>query len=116
MVASIGDFFGGRDAASWHEKWGILAFGTPAAGAGRAGGEPLVVSGRTRPRSRGIPPVGTFAVHGDRRAGARRDRSDLAQHQALDLRRDPGDRDRHHDRAGMCSVSGCTNSVTKDAA
>ena len=24
----IGKFFGVRDAANWHEKWGILAFGT----------------------------------------------------------------------------------------
>ncbi|MEW1775062.1 sugar transferase [Streptomyces sp. NPDC086777] len=28
VVAGIGEFFGGRDAANWHEKWGILAFGT----------------------------------------------------------------------------------------
>ncbi|WP_367047017.1 sugar transferase [Streptomyces sp. Je 1-332] len=28
VVASIGSFFGARDAANWHEKWGILAFGT----------------------------------------------------------------------------------------
>ncbi|WP_030755878.1 sugar transferase [Streptomyces griseus] len=28
VVAAIGDFFGVRDAANWHEKWGILAFGT----------------------------------------------------------------------------------------
>ncbi|MGA4844221.1 sugar transferase [Streptomyces sp. G45] len=28
VVASIGLFFGARDAANWHEKWGILAFGT----------------------------------------------------------------------------------------
>ncbi|EFL13200.1 sugar transferase [Streptomyces sp. C] len=28
VVASIGNFFGARDAANWHEKWGILAFGT----------------------------------------------------------------------------------------
>lgn len=28
VVASIGNFFGARDAADWHEKWGILAFGT----------------------------------------------------------------------------------------
>lgn len=28
VVAAIGDFFGERDAANWHEKWGILAFGT----------------------------------------------------------------------------------------
>ncbi|MEU0398672.1 sugar transferase [Streptomyces sp. NPDC006197] len=28
VVTAIGDFFGGRDAANWHEKWGILAFGT----------------------------------------------------------------------------------------
>jgi FlaA1/EpsC-like NDP-sugar epimerase len=28
VVAAIGDFFGARDAANWHEKWGILAFGT----------------------------------------------------------------------------------------
>ncbi|MFL9684524.1 sugar transferase [Streptomyces sp. KL110A] len=28
VVATIGDFFGARDAANWHEKWGILAFGT----------------------------------------------------------------------------------------
>ncbi|ALO13097.1 undecaprenyl-phosphate glucose phosphotransferase [Streptomyces venezuelae] len=28
VVASIGEFFGARDAANWHEKWGILAFGT----------------------------------------------------------------------------------------
>ncbi|MEU6393239.1 sugar transferase [Streptomyces sp. NPDC046939] len=28
VVASIGQFFGARDAANWHEKWGILAFGT----------------------------------------------------------------------------------------
>ncbi|MEU0673821.1 sugar transferase [Streptomyces sp. NPDC006172] len=28
VVASIGNFFGVRDAANWHEKWGILAFGT----------------------------------------------------------------------------------------
>jgi exopolysaccharide biosynthesis polyprenyl glycosylphosphotransferase len=28
VVAGIGDFFGSRDAANWHEKWGILAFGT----------------------------------------------------------------------------------------
>ncbi len=28
VVASIGIFFGARDAANWHEKWGILAFGT----------------------------------------------------------------------------------------
>ncbi|MEU7072188.1 sugar transferase [Streptomyces narbonensis] len=28
VVASIGEFFGARDAADWHEKWGILAFGT----------------------------------------------------------------------------------------
>ncbi|MFF6793459.1 exopolysaccharide biosynthesis polyprenyl glycosylphosphotransferase [Streptomyces filamentosus] len=28
VVTVIGDFFGVRDAADWHEKWGILAFGT----------------------------------------------------------------------------------------
>ncbi|MFJ6863302.1 sugar transferase [Streptomyces termitum] len=28
VVASIGEFFGARDAANWHEKWGILAFCT----------------------------------------------------------------------------------------
>ncbi|MFF5140184.1 sugar transferase [Streptomyces sp. NPDC013157] len=28
VVAGIGELFGGRDAANWHEKWGILAFGT----------------------------------------------------------------------------------------
>ncbi|MFI8368242.1 sugar transferase [Streptomyces sp. NPDC085466] len=28
VVTAIGDFFGVRDAADWHEKWGILAFGT----------------------------------------------------------------------------------------
>ncbi|MEG3627893.1 sugar transferase [Streptomyces poriticola] len=28
VVAAIGNFFGTRDAANWHEKWGILAFGT----------------------------------------------------------------------------------------
>ncbi|MFD6343816.1 sugar transferase [Streptomyces roseolus] len=28
VVGTIGDFFGARDAADWHEKWGILAFGT----------------------------------------------------------------------------------------
>ncbi|MEV3855817.1 sugar transferase [Streptomyces sp. NPDC050095] len=28
VVAGIGNFFGIRDAANWHEKWGILAFGT----------------------------------------------------------------------------------------
>ncbi|WP_461027558.1 sugar transferase [Streptomyces sparsus] len=28
VVAAIGGFFGARDAADWHEKWGILAFGT----------------------------------------------------------------------------------------
>ncbi|MGV9844931.1 sugar transferase [Streptomyces sp. SLBN-134] len=28
VVAAIGNFFGSRDAANWHEKWGILAFGT----------------------------------------------------------------------------------------
>ncbi|MEU6141089.1 sugar transferase [Streptomyces sp. NPDC047081] len=28
VVAAIGEFFGARDAANWHEKWGILAFGT----------------------------------------------------------------------------------------
>jgi exopolysaccharide biosynthesis polyprenyl glycosylphosphotransferase len=28
VVAGIGEFFGARDAANWHEKWGILAFGT----------------------------------------------------------------------------------------
>lgn len=28
VVAAIGNFFGVRDAADWHEKWGILAFGT----------------------------------------------------------------------------------------
>ncbi|MFF4018686.1 sugar transferase [Streptomyces sp. NPDC001843] len=28
VVAGIGNFFGARDAANWHEKWGILAFGT----------------------------------------------------------------------------------------
>ncbi|MET9254191.1 sugar transferase [Streptomyces sp. NPDC003717] len=28
VVAAIGQFFGARDAANWHEKWGILAFGT----------------------------------------------------------------------------------------
>ncbi|MFF3944536.1 sugar transferase [Streptomyces sp. NPDC001902] len=28
VVAAIGSFFGVRDAANWHEKWGILAFGT----------------------------------------------------------------------------------------
>ncbi|WP_447040532.1 sugar transferase [Streptomyces sp. DSM 118878] len=28
VVGSIGSFFGARDAANWHEKWGILAFGT----------------------------------------------------------------------------------------
>ncbi|WP_369374441.1 sugar transferase [Streptomyces sp. cg36] len=28
VVLSIGNFFGARDAANWHEKWGILTFGT----------------------------------------------------------------------------------------
>ncbi|MCH5670926.1 sugar transferase [Streptomyces gilvus] len=28
VVTAIGEFFGARDAANWHEKWGILAFGT----------------------------------------------------------------------------------------
>ncbi|WP_030609266.1 sugar transferase [Streptomyces sclerotialus] len=28
VVATIGNFFGARDAADWHEKWGILAFCT----------------------------------------------------------------------------------------
>ncbi|MYS05404.1 exopolysaccharide biosynthesis polyprenyl glycosylphosphotransferase [Streptomyces sp. SID6041] len=28
VVASIGGFFGARDAANWHEKWRILAFAT----------------------------------------------------------------------------------------
>ncbi|MFG2029200.1 sugar transferase [Streptomyces sp. NPDC048825] len=28
VVAAIGNFFGVRDAANWHEKWVILAFGT----------------------------------------------------------------------------------------
>lgn len=28
VVAAIGNLFGARDAANWHEKWGILAFGT----------------------------------------------------------------------------------------
>ncbi|WP_340557106.1 sugar transferase [Streptomyces sp. GSL17-111] len=28
VVAAIGNFFGARDAADWHEKWGILAFAT----------------------------------------------------------------------------------------
>ncbi|MFJ7206498.1 sugar transferase [Streptomyces sp. NPDC098789] len=28
VVTAIGVFFGARDAANWHEKWGILAFGT----------------------------------------------------------------------------------------
>ncbi|XVV39090.1 sugar transferase [Streptomyces sp. CA-100214] len=28
VVSAIGNFFGARDAANWHEKWGILAFGT----------------------------------------------------------------------------------------
>ncbi|MFC8125792.1 sugar transferase [Streptomyces sp. NPDC057302] len=28
VVAAIGNFFGARDAANWHEKWVILAFGT----------------------------------------------------------------------------------------
>ncbi|MCX5443446.1 MULTISPECIES: sugar transferase [unclassified Streptomyces] len=28
VVGGIGNFFGARDAANWHEKWGILAFGT----------------------------------------------------------------------------------------
>ncbi|MET9696782.1 sugar transferase [Streptomyces sp. NPDC006529] len=28
VVAAIGGFFGVRDAANWHEKWTILAFGT----------------------------------------------------------------------------------------
>ncbi|QNP68134.1 sugar transferase [Streptomyces roseirectus] len=28
VVTGIGNFFGARDAANWHEKWGILAFGT----------------------------------------------------------------------------------------
>ncbi|MFF4403880.1 sugar transferase [Streptomyces sp. NPDC001262] len=28
VVAAIGIFFGARDATNWHEKWGILAFGT----------------------------------------------------------------------------------------
>lgn len=28
VAGSIGNFFGARDAANWHEKWGILAFGT----------------------------------------------------------------------------------------
>ncbi|MFC9806861.1 sugar transferase [Streptomyces griseoaurantiacus] len=28
VVGVIGEFFGVRDAANWHEKWGILAFGT----------------------------------------------------------------------------------------
>ena len=41
VVAAIGNFFGARDAANWHEKWGILAFGTEllvlaALGVGRA--------------------------------------------------------------------------------
>ncbi len=69
------------------------------AGAGGACGEPVVGSGRARPGRRGIPPARTLTVHGDRRTGARRDRPHLAQHQALDLRRDPRDRAHHHDRA-----------------
>ncbi|MBW8819771.1 MAG: sugar transferase, partial [Streptomyces sp.] len=28
VVEGIGNFFGVRDAANWHEKWGILAVGT----------------------------------------------------------------------------------------
>ncbi|WP_369142311.1 sugar transferase [Streptomyces sp. R44] len=28
VVAAIGGFFGARQAANWHERWGILAFGT----------------------------------------------------------------------------------------
>ncbi|MFD7708290.1 sugar transferase [Streptomyces sp. NPDC059785] len=28
VVVAIGNFFGARDAANWHEKWTILAFGT----------------------------------------------------------------------------------------
>ncbi|WP_438296106.1 sugar transferase [Streptomyces sp. HUAS TT7] len=28
VVTATGSFFGVRDAANWHEKWGILAFGT----------------------------------------------------------------------------------------
>ncbi|MGW5860597.1 sugar transferase [Streptomyces sp. NPDC055239] len=28
VVMAIGNFFGARDAANWHEKWTILAFGT----------------------------------------------------------------------------------------
>lgn len=28
VVGAIGNFFGARDAANWHEKWVILAFGT----------------------------------------------------------------------------------------
>ncbi|MEB3963890.1 sugar transferase [Streptomyces kunmingensis] len=28
VAAAIGNFFGARDAANWHEKWVILAFGT----------------------------------------------------------------------------------------
>ncbi|MFJ7417189.1 sugar transferase [Streptomyces uncialis] len=28
VVGAIGNFFGARDAANWHEKWGILAFST----------------------------------------------------------------------------------------
>lgn len=28
VASAIGNFFGARDAADWHEKWGILAFGT----------------------------------------------------------------------------------------
>ncbi|WP_345664152.1 sugar transferase [Streptomyces venetus] len=28
VVAAIGNFFGARDAANWHEKWAVLAFGT----------------------------------------------------------------------------------------
>ncbi|MEU1433787.1 sugar transferase [Streptomyces sp. NPDC005786] len=28
VVTAIGNFFGARDAANWHEKWGILACGT----------------------------------------------------------------------------------------
>ncbi|MEH0581371.1 MULTISPECIES: sugar transferase [Streptomyces] len=28
VVVAIGNFFGARDAANWHEKWVILAFGT----------------------------------------------------------------------------------------
>ncbi|MEU8750490.1 sugar transferase [Streptomyces chartreusis] len=28
VVGAIGNFFGARDAANWHEKWGILAFCT----------------------------------------------------------------------------------------